>query len=216
MTSEPLSSSQRTTLERAAQTYHEAMDDRTREYLSDRGLLGVASSLRFGTVVVPDPEHRAAVGRLSIPYLGPRGNVYYMKFRCIEPHDCGDLGHSKYLNISAKLRPYNVRALTAPTDYLFVTEGELDAATLEACGWPAIGVAGVEDWKAHYPRMLAGFNRTVLLADGDPAGERLATKFMDTMPSGASVIVCETGQDVNSIFREGGKPALEQLIRGAK
>ena len=218
MTSEPLSDSQKNTLERAAAAYQASLDDRTREYLSARGLLGVASSLRFGTVVVPDPDNRdpRTIGRLAIPFIGPRDNVYYMKFRCIEPHDCGEMGHGKYINMPGRLRPYNVRALTAQTDYLFVTEGELDAATLEACGWPAVGIGGANDWKAHYPRMLHGFSRVVLFADGDDKGKLLAARFSDTMPSGASVISCALGQDVNSTYQAGGKAALEQLIRGGK
>lgn len=218
MTSEPLSDSQKSTLERAATAYHESLDDRTREYLSHRGLLGVASSLRFGTVAVPDPENHdpRTVGRLSIPFIGPKNNVYYMKYRCIEPHDCGEMDHGKYINMPGRLRPYNVRALTAQTDYLFVTEGELDAATLEACGWPAVGIGGWGDWKPHYPRMLHGFRRVVLIADGDDKGRKLADKFLDTMPSGARVIVSASGQDVNSLYQAGGKAALEQLIRGGK
>lgn len=216
MTSEPLSASQRSTLERATQTYHAELDDRTKAYLERRGLLDVASSLRFGSVLSPDPEHRGAYGRLSIPFIGPRGNVYYMKFRCIEDHECEDHGHSKYLNISATLRPYNTRALTAPTDYIFLTEGELDAATIEACGWPAVGLGGANEWKPHYSRMLSGFSKPVLLADGDDAGERLAARFRKHMSSSAIVIVSESGQDVNSLYQQGGKAALEEMIRGAQ
>lgn len=216
MSSLPLSDLQRSTLERATQRYAEALDDRTVEYLRSRGLLEVASSLRFGTVVDPEPEHTEFVGRLAIPYLGPRDNVYGMKFRCIEDHVCKDVGCKKYMNVHGfSLKPYNTRALVAPTDYIFVQEGELDAATIEACGWPAIGLPGASDWKAHYPRMLADFNRVIHISDGDDAGKALGRKILDTMPSVATVIVAAIGEDVNSTYVKGGKDALTQLIRGS-
>lgn len=216
MTSEPNPPNQKAHLLLAMETYHADLDERTLDYLGRRGLAGVAESLKFGTVLNPLHDHTQARGRLAIPYIGPSGAPYYVKFRCIEDHECDEAGHPKYLNISATLRPYNTRALTAPTDYIFLTEGELDAATIEACGWPAVGLGGANEFKSHYSRMLSGFSKPVLLADGDEAGERLAARFRKHMPSHAIVIVSEIGMDVNSTYVQGGKAALEEMIRGAK
>jgi DNA primase len=158
-------------------------------------------------------------GRLAIPFIGPRGNVYDIRFRCIEDHDHKDseVRCPKYLGSDGvETRMFNTRALLAPTDYIFVCEGELDAATLTACGWPAVGIPGAHAWKLHYSRMLAGFSRVILVADADEAGKKLAVKFRKALPSSGSVILCkyENARDVNEVFVQYGKDGLAALLRG--
>lgn len=212
MTLLPLSPSQKALLERSTAAYQSQVDDRTRAYLESRGLLGAIDRLRFGAVTSPLPEDELMRGRLAIPFIGPRGNIYDIRFRCIEDHDCKELGHGKYMGSDRPTRMYNTRAISAPTSYLFITEGELDAATLEMCGWPAVGITGMNGWKAHYARMLAGFSDITLIADGDEAGQKLAAKVRQAL-SGVRVIVCEQGQDVNSMFGNHGKEGLAALLR---
>ena len=218
MTSAPLSNSLRDSLARACEEYEAQLtaDPRAQEYLERRGLTGVTDRLRFGSVLSRRHDHPPWVeGRLAIPFLGPRGNVYDIRFRCMGDHDCRAENHSKYLpayeGIPTKL--YNVRATLAPTDYIFVTEGELDAATIEACGWPAVGCVGAENWKPHYGRLLHGFSQVVLLADGDSAGKDLAARFRRALPSSGRVIIVPTGTDVNQVYVQGGKEALAEIMR---
>ena len=190
------------------------MDDRGRAYLAARGLDRTIDTLLFGVVLSPRPEHQQMRGRLAIPFIGPRGNIYDMRFRCIEEHDCKEEHCPKYLGVpGVETRIYNARALTAPTDYLMVTEGELDAATLTACGWPASGIPGANAWKPHYSRMLSGFSKVILFADGDEAGEKLAHAFRKSLVSSGTVIMCEKGQDVNSIYLRDGKAGLQSLLK---
>jgi DNA primase len=153
--------------------------------------------------------------RLAIPFIGPKGNVYDLRFRCIQSHDCKEERCPKYLGLDGvETRIYNAQALVAPTDYIFVTEGELDAATLTVCGWPAIGLLGANSWKKHYPRLLAGFSKVVLVADGDDAGHKLASTFRRAMPSAGNVILCQQGDDINSVFVREGREGLVALLKG--
>lgn len=218
---QPLSASVRRSLERAAATYESQLDSSAWGYLESRGLgagtsLATVTSHRLGVVRSPIKGDERFVGRLCIPYLGPSGNVYGMNFRCIEDHDCKEIeGHRKYDKPSGlESRMFNTRALTAPTDYLFVTEGELDAITITACGWPAVALPGANSWKAHYGRMLDGFSRVVLLADDDDAGRKLGAAFMRAVPSAGSVIVSAYGEarDVNEVYVRYGKAGLQSLL----
>ena len=214
MSSRPLSSSQKRSLASAAEMYHEQLDDQAREYLEARGLLPAIETLRFGVVRSPRPEHTMMRDRLAIPFIGPKGNIYDIRFRSIQDHDCKEQSCPKYLGLDGvETRIYNAAALVAPTDYIFVTEGELDAATLTVCGWPAVGLPGANSWKPHYPRLLAGFSKVVLVADGDDAGRKLASTFRRAMPTAGHVILCEQGEDVNSTFLAKGKEGLMALLK---
>lgn len=217
MSSVPLSSGQKKSLASAAQAYNSQLADdaEAQAYLESRGLSGPASeTLRLGVVRSPRPEHTRMAGRLAIPYIGPKGNVYDIRFRCIQNHDCKEESCPKYLGSDGvETRMFNTRALVAPTDYIFVTEGELDAATLVTCGWPAVGIPGANGWKKHYPRMLGGFSQVVLVADGDDAGQKLASTFRKAMPTVGRVILCGQGQDVNSTYMTEGKEGLARLLK---
>lgn len=216
MSSVPLSNSQKKALASAAQEYHSQLDDTARAYLATRGLGSSQSieTLRFGLVRSPRPEHTMMTGRLALPYIGPNGNVYSMVFRCIREHDCKEAGCKKYLYPTGERRVmYNTRALMASTDYLFVTEGEMDAATLTACGWPAVGIPGTNGWQKHFGRMMAGFTRVVLFADGDTAGEKLVHDFRRALPSVGIVKICEPGDDINSLFMREGKEGITNMLK---
>lgn len=217
MSSTPLSRSRKASLARAAETYHAQLehDVKGMEYLAGRGLSSRSiETLRLGVVRSPLAGDDRYAGRLAIPYIGPRGNVYDLRYRCIEDHDCKEADCPKYLGYpDVKTRMYNVQALKAPTDYLLLTEGELDAATLVECGWPAVGIPGANAWHPHYSRMLSGFSRIVLIADGDDAGRKLASTVSRALPAQVRVIMCYQGQDVNSTFTEHGKQGLVDLLR---
>lgn len=219
MSSQPLSRGQKKSLASAAETYHEQLDDRALEYLEARGLASphAIETLRFGVVRSPRPEHTMMRDRLAIPFIGPKGNIYDIRFRCMDPHDHKDseVKCPKYLGTDGvETRLYNARSLVAPTDYIFVAEGELDAATLTVCGWPAVGLPGANAWKKHYPRLFAGFSKVILVADGDDAGRKLASTFRRAMPSVGRVTLCGSGDDVNSIFVREGKEGLQKLLKG--
>lgn len=195
-------------------------------YLEQRGLLSVATDLGFG--VVPDSPAdnlRMFAGRLAIPSIGPRDNVYDVAFRCMAGHDCKEtvlytnkegkpVTCKKYLFIPGMdKRLYNLQALAKAGDTIEVTEGQLDAATLVACGLHAVGVPGAHAWKDHHPRLFQGFSRVRVWADPDSAGRHFANTITGSMAS-ADVMMVPWDHDVNSTFVEQGRDAILAIAEG--
>lgn len=218
MTSQPLSVALKRSLERSAETYHAQIDDAARAYLDGRGL-GAPSieTHRLGVVRDPIKGEERFRGRLAIPYIGPKGNVYGINYRCMEDHNCKDIeGHAKYDKPAGiPSRMFNTQALLAPTDYLFVTEGEIDAISVTACGWPAVGMPGANVWKGVHARMVAGFSKVVLLQDPDDAGSKLAATFLRSLPQSARVKMCEyrEARDFNDILSKYGHEGVLDFFK---
>jgi hypothetical protein len=196
-------------------------------YLANRGLLEVASDLRFGSV--PDSperrEHYRFAGRLIIPSFSARGLVTDLAFRCIEDHRCEDTvlwvdekgkdrTCSKYLFVKGlEKRLYHVESVTTTASTIHITEGQLDAATLVACGLPAVGVPGAKAWKDHCHRLFQGFDRVVFWADQDDKGQSLGLfERIRQGVSAAEVMMVADGQDVNSFYVEHGREGILALL----
>lgn len=191
------------------------LSPRGKEYLDSRGLLEVAEDLGFG--VVPDspaPRLRGYAGRLVIPSIGPRDNVYDVAFRCMFDHDCKAASCAKYLFLpGVDKRLYNLRALARSGGTIEITEGQLDAATLEACGLHAVGVPGANGWKPHHHRLFNGFDQVRVWGDGDTAGREFAQHVAHAV-AGAEVMMVPSSQDINEVFVEGGKDAILEIAEG--
>jgi len=187
-------------------------------YLAGRGLSAeTVKRAGFGQVSEPLNGHEYLLGRLVIPYIGPRGNVYNLRFRCLEHADCKTEGcNAKYMSLPGyPSRVFNVRSLVQADDSIHVTEGELDAVTLEACGLAAVGIPGVENMPAHFPRMLAGFSTITMWCDGDEAGRKFAGVFSKAVPN-ARVLSMTAGMDVNSVYVADGEEGILALLAGEK
>ena len=212
---QPLSRSQKDSLTAAAAAYEAQMDEPTRIYLKGRGLgTDVVTGARLGHVTSPLNGHEYLQNRLVIPYIGPKGNVYNLRFRCMDHEDCKAEGcSSKYMSLPGyPSRIYNTRALVGGDDELHVTEGELDAVTLGACGLSAVGIPGVENLPPHFSRLVAGFSSVTLWADGDKAGRDLANTFSKNVPSSTLLIMGE-GMDCNSVYVRDGKEGIMNLLK---
>lgn len=219
----PLSSSQRNTLERYL-TY--PLGEAGAAYLEARGLLEVATDLRFGEVSNPvRADHQQYAGRLVIPSFSARGGPVDIAFRCIQPHVCDetvlwtddkDKPHycPKYLFLPGfQKRLYHVESVQTNESVIHITEGQLDAATLVACGLPAVGVPGSQSWKPHAHRLFQGFDRVCFWADQDDKGASM--ELFEKIRQGVStaeVIVVAPGEDVNSMFQKHGKAGLLALL----
>ena len=213
---QPLNPELKKSLAEAALVYQAQMTARGLEYLARRGLdEAVAADFRIGLVSSPLSSHDHMAGRLVIPHIGPKGNVYDLRFRCIEHEDCKEAGcKSKYMGLpGVQTRTFNTRAIALAGDELHVTEGEIDAMSLAAAGFQAIGIPGVNALPKHFPRMVAGFSSLTLWADGDDAGRGLAERVARVVPT-VRILVMRTGMDVNSILMEGGADALRKLNAG--
>ena len=186
-------------------------------YLGGRGLLEAAERFGLGSVPAsPTPRLRPYAGRLVIPSIGPDDNVYDVAFRCILPHDCKESGCPKYLFLPGMdKRLYNLRALTESTGVIDITEGQLDAVTLELCGLHAVAVPGVMAWKKYHHRLFQGFEQVRVWGDGDAAGRAFAQKVSNDVTSSHVMMVVSTpGKDINQVFVEDGRDAVLAIAEG--
>jgi DNA primase len=211
---QPLSSSQRSTLE-SFLTY--GLGEHARAYLERRGLLGVATDLRFGEVSArPNQGHERYAGRLIIPSFSARGTMTDLALRCIQGHDCGEVDCRKYLFLpGVTKRLYNVGAVTTVSPSIHICEGQLDAASLVACGLPAVGVAGAQAWPAHAHRLFQGFDSVYFWADRDDKGASMVLyERIRQSLSAASLIMVGEGLDVNSHYVAYGTKGILSLLEG--
>lgn len=204
------SASQRESLTRAAKYYHSALPE-AEEYLAERGItMEAAQKARLGVVLDPLTGHEAYTNRLAIPYLTKSG-VVDLRFRSI--------GHEepKYMGLAgATTHLYNVGAFFRASSYICICEGEIDTITLDmVCNIPSVGVPGVNNWKKHYTKLLADFDKVFLFADGDNAGYDFGKSLAREL-SNLVVIQAPEGEDVNSIYRAQGADYFKEKIASAQ
>lgn len=202
-------------LTETAHRYHKALNTETASYLRDRGITKeAAGTFLLGTVNDPAPGHEHADGCLAIPYRTPTG-VVGIKFRRV------DGGTPKYIwPTGQKVGMFNVVDLHTGSPVLAICEGELDTLVMSALvGVPAVGVAGVSQWKPHFPKMFEGFDRIVIFADNDVKedgrnpGMELAKRIKEDLDD-AVVIQLPDNKDVNQVYLEEGKDWLYERAMG--
>lgn len=209
-----LSKEQKLSLTETANRYHSALDRATASYLQERGIVKeAADTFLLGTVKDPAPGHEHAEGCLAIPYRTPTG-VVGIKFRKI------DGSSPKYLwPTGQKIGMFNVVDLHTTSHTIAICEGELDTLVMsELVGIPAVGIAGVTQWKPHFPKLFEGFDRVVIFADNDVKedgrnpGMELAKRIKEDVEK-AVVVNLPGNTDVNQTFLDGGKDwLLERAI----
>lgn len=221
---------QRAFFESAASQYQRdlAADTSAQAYLRSRGIgPEAAGTFRLGVLRNPLPGHEQFRGRLSIPYITP-GGVVTFSFRCLENHVCketvlwvDDKGKEhkcrKYRAPEGIERTlYNVPDFRKDGQEIYVCEGEIDTLTLSLCGYAAIGVPGVQNWKPQYTLCFADYTdggQVFCVADGDEAGRKMAAFLAVELK--ARVVRPARGMDVNSIYVQGGINAVRRWLDGA-
>jgi DNA primase len=204
-----LSKSLRKQLEESASEYQTALRDApvVHQYLQGRGLTGeTALSYRLGYVAQPLPGDGDYVNRLAIPYMTADGSVVDVRYRSLT--DSGP----KYLSRpNATARLFSVRSLLAPTDTMYITEGEIDAITLNQIGLPAVGIPGANQYQKHWSLLFADFDTVKVICDGDQAGRDFGKRLAQEI-EGATVIHLPEGRDANDIYVNDGEEALRQAV----
>lgn len=211
-------SSQKLRLAKAARAYLDqlgvAPDGASSEglvYLEGRGFTPQqCQTWGLGYVAVPEPGHEQYLGRVSIPYITPTG-VVQIKFRCIEDHSCKEAhGGTKYLGLTGNgLWMYNTRAFVLDSPEIVVTEGEFDAMAVHTrTNVPSVGFPGTQSVDPVWYRAFTGYQRVLILADGDKPG-REAAKAITKHLSNADVIRLPDGEDASSLLLKPG--GLEQF-----
>lgn len=206
-----LSNVQKRSLEKATLQYGTHLDE-AEEYLKARAIgLEVARSVGLGVVRDPLPGHEGLEGRLAIPYLTDYGPVN-MTFRCLRDHNCKTSGCPKYLLWSGlEANIYSIQSLKYASDWIAVTEGELDALSMNIAGVPCVGISGAGKWKDHWNNVFEDFTRVYVIQEGDDAGK----KFADMLVREVSAIRVKlpAGEDSNSLLVKYGPEALKARIR---
>lgn len=183
-------------------------------YLVSRGIgPSAAERFRLGVVACAEPPYDRYQGRLAIPYMDRMGPVGFT-FRCIEGHDCKELGCPKYLQLEGQeVGLFNVLSLDSDEEVAHLCEGEIDAITLsQIVPGPVVAISGVAKWKPHFPYHFTGFERVVVWADGDAAGAKMATMVRQAVGN-ADVVEMASGEDVNSVFCWKGPDAIHAMYR---
>ena len=178
------------------------------EYLATRNL-SVEEAQRFHLGVVKDalPGHEQYAGRLAIPYITPSG-VVDIRFRAIGNAD------PKYMGMpGAKTSMFNAQVVLTASDYICVTEGEIDCITMSVkTNHPAIGIPGANNWKPFYSKILDDFDTVIVLADGDSAGMDFGKKVSRELGN-VNIVQMPEGHDVNSIVMLEGAEFINERVR---
>lgn len=178
------------------------------EYLRTRNL-SVAEVQRFHLGVVKDalPGHEQYLNRLAIPYVTPSG-IVDIRFRAL------DNSEPKYMGMpGAKTSMFNAQTVLTASDYICVTEGEIDCITVSTkTNHPAVGIPGANNWKPFYSKILDDFDTVIVLADGDSAGMDFGKKISREL-SNVNIVQMPEGHDVNSIVMLEGVEFINDKIR---
>lgn len=180
----PLSKQQKDSLEQATAAFEKALAPGTAgwDYWTvTRGIDPLTvQAMRLGAVADSSdtpPGFEKFAGRVAIPNRCASGHVVGIKFRSIDGTE------PKYHQPAGQeQRLFNLDALNRATTVLAMTEGEVDAITLESLGIPAVAVPGASNWRPHHWRLLEGIPRVVFFHDPDEAGEKLLGKVMRDLP----------------------------------
>lgn len=204
-----ISPERRAVLTAKAEAYAQHVEQAV-EYLRERGIgLDVARRYKLGVV----PAGHEFAGRLSIPYLTVNG-VVHIKYR-----DLTGNAKPKYLyeagNLGARL--YNASTLLHASDQAVITEGEVDAMTVEAyTGLPAVGYPGVDTWAKHphWRMCFEGIPEVVVIGDGDEPGQKAAHRVAESIGMAARPVLMPDGHDANSYICEFGPESFVEFING--
>lgn len=219
-----LSKEQRILLETTAEQYASHLDEAA-GWLEERGIdLEHARYEGLGVVAGDVPAvHATYRGRLAIPYITDFGPVK-MAFRCLKDHRCKDTPISpdpvtgaertcsKYIR-EGNVDLYGVRAFDDATDWIGITEGEIDSLVLRQIGIPAVAIPGAENWEKHWPNVFEDLSRVYVFADADAAGAKMHRKIKDKLSMPVIKVRLPEGEDVNSTFVKYGADAILKRVK---
>lgn len=198
----------------AAIQYNKDLSEEGIKFLADRGISKeVADQYLLGTMASPVAGHENYKGWLSIPYLTVMGHCVGFKFRRL------DEGKPKYgAPLGQKGHLYNVSDIILSSEYIAVCEGELDTIIASAIlGVPAVGVPGVQAWKAHFNRMFTGYGRVYVIGDNDlkDDGTNPGAEFSRMVAQeigNATIVSLPAGMDLNDLYLAKGIEETKRTI----
>jgi DNA primase len=200
----------------AAQRYAQEISPETLVALEERGISElVAAKFQLGTVTDPLNGHELYDGWISIPYITALGHCVGFKFRRL------DDGKPKYGSPTGqKAHLYNVSDTTILSKHIVVCEGELDTVIVSGVlGIPAVGIPGVQAWKPHFSKLLAGYDSVYIVGDNDVKedgsnpGQDFAKRVQQEVLNGV-LISLPPNMDINDYYLAYGADATKTLLVG--
>jgi DNA primase len=124
-----------------------------------------------------------------------------------------DAQEPKYIGLAgANTHLFNTKAFFKASSFICICEGEIDTITLDTkVGFPTIGVPGANNWKKHYYKLLADFEKILIFADGDQAGQDFARQLAKELGT-VTIISMPEGEDVNSIYVSKGADYFKSKV----
>jgi DNA primase len=200
----------------AAQRYAQEITPEAIVALEERGISElVAAKFQLGSVVDPLNGHEQHAGWISIPYITALGHCVGFKFRRL------DGGLPKYGSPTGqKAHLYNVSDVTVMSKHIVVCEGELDTVIVSGVlGIPAVGVPGVQAWKPHFSRLLAGYDTVFIVGDNDVKedgsnpGADFSKRVHQEVLNGV-IVSLPPNMDINDYYLAYGADATKTLLVG--
>jgi DNA primase len=200
----------------AAQRYAQEISPEALVALEERGISElVAAKYQLGTVVDPLNGHEQYAGWISIPYITALGHCVGFKFRRL------DGGLPKYGSPTGqKAHLYNVNDTTILSKHIVVCEGELDTVIVSGVlGIPAVGIPGVQAWKPHFSKLLAGYDSVYIVGDNDVKedgsnpGQDFAKRVQQEVLNGVLVSL-PPNMDINDYYLAYGADVTKTLLVG--
>ena len=200
----------------AAQRYAQEITPEAIVALEERGISElVAAKFQLGSVVDPLNGHEQHAGWISIPYITALGHCVGFKFRRL------DGGLPKYGSPTGqKAHLYNVSDVTVMSKHIVVCEGELDTVIVSGVlGIPAVGVPGVQAWKPHFSRLLAGYDTVFIVGDNDVKedgsnpGADFSKRVQQEVLNGV-IVTLPPNMDINDYYLAYGAEATRALLVG--
>ena len=190
--------------------YHDALPNRVRQYLNDRGI----------------PDHiidAHLLGwngwRITVPVPDRKGRIVFFKL-AKDPDDQG-LGPKMLTSPGGTVELYGWEHLVALPERVIVCEGEFDRLVLEAQGFPAItSTAGAACFRPEWAAGLKSIREVYVCFDRDQAGRNGAGVVRVMVPHAKFVeLPVEVGEggDVTDFFARLGRSSeeFERLLEGA-
>lgn len=204
-------------LREVAERYAQALSEEALAALAERGISEqVAARFSLGTVSNPHQGHEQHEGWISIPYITANDLCVGFKFRRL------DDGKPKYGSpLGQKTHLYNVSDILLDSPYIVVCEGEFDTIIVSGVlGIPAVGVPGVQAWKPHYPRLLAGYDTIFIAGDNDERDDKeenpgqLFSKRVAGEVTNSQIVGLPAGMDITDYYLQNGHDATRELLIG--
>jgi DNA primase len=169
---------------------------------------GLAFELRnVATWVAGAQTHRDLLERRVVFPCLRNFQAMFLSGRAIDPGV-----EPKYLHQKGRDVPlYNEDAIT--TEQVFVTEGPLDALSLEAWSYPAVALQGGA--RASALPKLRRARAVYLCLDADAAGQEATLRLAAGLRNGVKVVRLPPGMDPNDMLRKDARAMFDAAVTAA-